>query len=105
MRLCLFMNVNFNFPVFAILLSYEFNLNFRYLFLGPAAGGHLVHDCTKKSTTPPSSTSSHQQQQQRASPQDFLGNEDTPENNASFVLQLLFSILNHVVHTPKSVLV
>ena len=42
---------------------------YRYLFLGPAAGGSLVHDCTKNTT--------------RNATNDFLGNEDTPENNVS----------------------
>ena len=53
---------------------------FRYLFLGPAAGGNLVHDCTKKSPT-----SNH-----RNLPSDFLGNEDTPENNVSPTREYLF---------------
>ena len=50
-----------------------FDIHFRYLFLGPGAGGKLVHECTKKSS--PSSP--------RNLPPDFLGSEDSPENNAS----------------------
>jgi len=48
-------------------------LFFSYLFLGPGAGGKLVHECTKKAT--PGSP--------RNLPPDFLGSEDSPENNAS----------------------